>query len=370
MPDSSFQLLSAQVSALGKTLSVDVMGTNPPDVWRWAESPFFHFSGDTDSLYPDFIEWERTAPLAHRCLTYVDIDYRNDIENVCAGLAIEAVRLGGIETLDVIFAERRPTLLSNFYDYLMRGHRVYTEAGSREALEAIARSTREILAPKTQDLKENELKIGHAILERSAELMDAIVGVGSSKAFMDGAELVFKGQKYSFSISRRDQEHVLRSVRTDTHVIPYQLKLLTNDGRYLARGCIYFEKTPLLDQVTAICVHVKAGEERAIVQTANWSDRQELFKSYVPIEDRPADLKSQSIIRQPPTIHQRPSSVRAPDSNDTLETFIEAERIAPLVKEGLIRKMKDRGLIELDDTHLLRPHVAPRLIEYADLSQR
>ena len=44
-----------------------------------------------------------------------------------------------------------------------------------------------------------------------------------------------------------------------------------NSKRKLANMCLYHDKTPALDQLTAIALAVSAGEEAEIMQTANLS---------------------------------------------------------------------------------------------------
>ncbi len=51
---------------------------------------------------------------------------------------------------------------------------------------------------------------------------------------------------------------------------PYEIQLLTKDDVYLARLCVYFDKTPALDQLLALTMFVQAGDELLILEKANW----------------------------------------------------------------------------------------------------
>lgn len=52
--------------------------------------------------------------------------------------------------------------------------------------------------------------------------------------------------------------------------VPYQLSLYTKDDVFLARLCVLFDQTPVLDQLLALTMFVQAGDELELLKTANW----------------------------------------------------------------------------------------------------
>jgi hypothetical protein len=60
-----------------------------------------------------------------------------------------------------------------------------------------------------------------------------------------------------------------RTLNPGGHV-PYQLTLLTKDGVFLARLCVLFDQTPVLDQLLALTLFVQSGCEEEILSKANW----------------------------------------------------------------------------------------------------
>jgi len=52
--------------------------------------------------------------------------------------------------------------------------------------------------------------------------------------------------------------------------VPYQLSLLTKDDVFLSRLCVLFDRTPVLDQLLALTMFVRAGDEMELLQKANW----------------------------------------------------------------------------------------------------
>lgn len=52
--------------------------------------------------------------------------------------------------------------------------------------------------------------------------------------------------------------------------VPYQLSLYTKEDVFLARLCVLFDQTPVLDQLLALTMFVQAGDELELLKTANW----------------------------------------------------------------------------------------------------
>lgn len=60
-----------------------------------------------------------------------------------------------------------------------------------------------------------------------------------------------------------------RTVAPGGHV-PFQLSLLTKEDIFVARLCVLFDKTPVLDQLLALSMYVQTGNEMELLQKANW----------------------------------------------------------------------------------------------------
>ncbi len=75
---------------------------------------------------------------------------------------------------------------------------------------------------------------------------------------------------------------------------PYEVQWLTRDDVHLARLCVYFKDTPVLDQLLAMTLYVHSGEELQLLQQANWfatdgwsETKSELVRSTYPaLEDK------------------------------------------------------------------------------------
>lgn len=60
-----------------------------------------------------------------------------------------------------------------------------------------------------------------------------------------------------------------RSAKGRAHT-PYDLSVLTKDDVFIAKLCVYFNDTPVLDQLLAMSLFVEAGEELKILEKANF----------------------------------------------------------------------------------------------------
>lgn len=52
--------------------------------------------------------------------------------------------------------------------------------------------------------------------------------------------------------------------------VPFQLSLLTKEDVFLSRLCVYFDATPVLDQMLALSLFVQSGNEMELLKKANW----------------------------------------------------------------------------------------------------
>ena len=99
------------------------------------------------------------------------------------------------------------------------------------------------------------------ILTRSFSFLRSVAGVENARAWLSGDEVLVEGRRFDFRLRvadlRREGHGALDVFVTDKH------------GIELAKLCVYNPKTPALDQVVAMILHVVSGEEDRIVATGN-----------------------------------------------------------------------------------------------------
>lgn len=96
----------------------------------------------------------------------------------------------------------------------------------------------------------------------------------------DNLRLIVSGQEVTLSHDDSPLKFVLKpvgepgwlekrttSVRAHT---PYDLTVLTKEDVYVTKLCVYMDQTPVLDQLLALTLFIKAGDEEVILRKANW----------------------------------------------------------------------------------------------------
>lgn len=102
------------------------------------------------------------------------------------------------------------------------------------------------------------------VIKRAASTAVAVLGPEAVSNFAHGRPVVFKGETMQLAVERFGSSAMMGHSGIS-------VKALGHDGAHLASMCVYYEKTPALDQLTALGLSMMAGEEAEIVQTANLS---------------------------------------------------------------------------------------------------
>lgn len=72
--------------------------------------------------------------------------------------------------------------------------------------------------------------------------------------------------------------------------VPFQLSLLTKDDIFLTRLCVLFDSTPVLDQLLALTLFVQSGNEKELLNKANWFGMADVERVRTILEERSPDL--------------------------------------------------------------------------------
>ena len=117
---------------------------------------------------------------------------------------------------------------------------------------------------------ERERKARGAI-KRALKLMDG-VGFGKDvRVFLGGdeVEVSHPDSPLKFVIQKYRGSLIDRTVAPG-YSTPYELSLYTKCNVHVADLCVYMKDTPVLDQVLALAMFVKSGNEEMILAQANW----------------------------------------------------------------------------------------------------
>lgn len=151
---------------------------------------------------------------------------------------------------------------------------------SRQRLDAeiltVTGLAKEIIQQRKRKAQQQEgylRRKARAAIKKASELLCNLGQEENLKLFVSGKEVEISNESSPFKFVLRPLKEAnwleQRSLKGHSHT-PYDLALLTKDNIHLARLCVYFDETPVLDQLLALTLFVQAGDEQALLSKANW----------------------------------------------------------------------------------------------------
>lgn len=125
---------------------------------------------------------------------------------------------------------------------------------------------------------EYEKKRLHAVhrakgsIKRALKLMDN-VGFGNDiRIFLGGddIEVSHPESMFKFVLTKYNNSLINKTIEAGIST-PYKLQLFTKTNVHVANLCVILKDTPVLDQVLAVSMFVRTGDEDYILERANWS---------------------------------------------------------------------------------------------------
>jgi hypothetical protein len=107
-----------------------------------------------------------------------------------------------------------------------------------------------------------ELHKNRRAVVKAASIVAAVLGAPAVSAFAAGNPIEIRSERMVLEV--RPKGGVFTSGHGSSGVMIKSL-----DGQELGNLCVYFDKTPALDQLAAFAMHMAAGEEDAILSTGN-----------------------------------------------------------------------------------------------------
>ncbi|MCS4088703.1 hypothetical protein [Rhizobium sp. BK176] len=126
-------------------------------------------------------------------------------------------------------------------------------------------------------------------LIKAIDLLSKIGGQQTASAFISGDDVVVTGKRFNF----RARKGVLSS---NGHGA-LNLTVTDKDNIELVDLCFYFENMPAPDQLAALILHVKAGNEDDIITTGNAIRTYTAGKTYAPILELRETKKRRNEVR-------------------------------------------------------------------------
>ena len=184
------------------------------------------------------------------------------------------------------------TMFNDFCDVKskldIKGFLKWEQNRIRQISNNIASLTVNNISPKLQKNHQKKqliaLKQGKKVLKKGIKTFTNLFGQQDIKAFISGEDFIIEGDLYNYRVSKK---YNLIQYSVDTYMthIPYRLQLLTKENIVLADGCIIFENTPVIDQLIAMMLHIKNGNEEEILKKTNFFNTQDAYYAEKYITD-------------------------------------------------------------------------------------
>lgn len=255
---------------------------------------------------------------------------------------------------------------------LESGGRVFEAAGAPPAVAArlediLDAAPRRAAPPAGPDPK--RLRAARKAMKKGVSLFSKLFGKRDIQLFLSGDGFTVEGEKFNWLV-RRSPSVDLVAHTADPHVyhIPYSLQILTKDNVVLGDCCVYFDGTPVVDQLIALVLHVKNGNEEEVVRTMNVTGKRPAYCQHdelLRIRGEHWEHDPSQVLRQAHQLFQldflEEMGLRMDRETERLMPGIEAalaDRIG-IARDGL-RWLLDPPL-QLDELHLLGARAAPAL---------
>lgn len=160
-----------------------------------------------------------------------------------------------------------------FHQILESG--VVTNPGAHNASDMVRNALKAQRAALQQDRQRKaSLTVkARAAIKKATKLFQSLGEDKNLKLFVSGSEvsLAHPQSPFKFILKPLQVSGWLeaRTVATHTYT-PYELSLYTKEDVYLSKLCVYFDSTPVLDQLLALTLFVQSGDELKILEKANW----------------------------------------------------------------------------------------------------
>ena len=118
---------------------------------------------------------------------------------------------------------------------------------------------------------------GRKAARKGMRLYGQLFGEEGIRTFVRGDTLQIKGVQFDYRV-RKTISIVDHSARPTSGHIPYQLDIYDKSGAFLAGGCVYFQDTPVIDQIIGLSLHVRDREDELIfLQSTNMLRRGDAY---------------------------------------------------------------------------------------------
>lgn len=107
-------------------------------------------------------------------------------------------------------------------------------------------------------------------IKKALKLIDNMGFGDEIRVFIGGDEIVIDNPQSIFKFVLKRGQSIIEKTINPGYSTPYKLELLTKDDVHVSNLCVYLKDTPVLDQILAVALYIKTGNEEDVLEKANW----------------------------------------------------------------------------------------------------
>lgn len=116
---------------------------------------------------------------------------------------------------------------------------------------------------------------GVRVMNKSLKIIRKFFPTSDLSDFLKCIEVLVPGEIFDYGFKLRQRKDLITySKRIDNFSINWDLNIYTKTGEKIARSCITFKGSPILDQVLSVYLLIKANKEKEILLNSGFFDRE------------------------------------------------------------------------------------------------
>lgn len=133
------------------------------------------------------------------------------------------------------------------------------------------------IAKKMKLGKNKELSYAKKAIKRGLKTLESFVGSNDVRLFNSGDGFIVEAKLFNYRFRKSHTSIIKHTMNPLSIHVPYDIIVMTKENLELANLCVYFDETPLIDQLISTVLHLKSGNEEEVLRTGNFFNKKDSF---------------------------------------------------------------------------------------------
>lgn len=125
--------------------------------------------------------------------------------------------------------------------------------------------------------KSKALGYAKKAIKRGLKTLEQYIDKEDVVLFNSGDGFVVEGGLFNYRFKKSHTSLIEHTLDPISYHIPYDLIVMNKDNLELANLCIYFDETPIIDQVISAVLYLQSGNEKELIESGNFFNRTDAF---------------------------------------------------------------------------------------------